>query len=121
MFWTELAETQNPDNTSQSSHSSDRFPTSSPVINGAHLASVADSRSGDMSHNAASNLPRSSHATSGRQLDRAVDPREHDANANGNNVTEQVANLSISPKTVRIPLEVRKSGQYTRDMVPLKE
>jgi hypothetical protein len=120
VFWTALAEKPSPDNAQQSSTSAGRFPNSPQAINGAQLTSAADPRLGNTSLNFASNLPRSSQANNGAQLDRADGPRADNANGNGNNATEQVANLSISPKTVRIPLEVRKSGQYTHDIVSLK-
>jgi hypothetical protein len=61
----------------------------------------------------ANSPPDISYNVNGAQLDRAVDSRSGNANQTfAKNVTEQVANLSISRKTVRIPLEARKSGQY---------
>lgn len=57
-------------------------------------------------------------AINGAQLERAAAPRPD--NANANNITAQAANLNISPKAVRIPLEIRKSGQYTRNIFPLR-
>jgi hypothetical protein len=119
LFWTASAGIQSPDNTQHNSTSASSFPNNSHTISGAQLDRAADSRSGNASLTSASSFPRSSHATNGAQLDRTVDPRSGNANlTSANNVTEQVANLGISPRAVRIPLEVRKSGQYTHNIVP---
>jgi hypothetical protein len=104
---------QNRDSTQQNPASANSPPDISYNVNGAQLDRSAGSRSGKASLTSASSFSRDSHATNGAEVDRAVDSRSGNANQTfAKNVTEQVANLSINPKTVRIPLEARKSGQY---------
>jgi hypothetical protein len=103
---------QNRDNTQQNPASANSSPSISYNGNVAELNGSAGSRSGKATLASASSFSRDSHATNGAEVDRAVDPRSGNANQIfAENVTEQAANLSISPKAVRIPLEARKSGQ----------